>query len=124
MEFLVDSSVWVALFLDFDTQHEKAARAISHINGPIFTPYCVIVEVATVLAYKHSKAQADAFLGYLSENRDIALIENVIEEEIMFYRSITKNVSFTDSSLIFLAKKLDARLITFDLELARIAKSM
>ena len=63
MAYLLDSSVWVALFLDFDTQHKKAEQLFEKLSGTIYVPYCVASEVITVLTYKHSKEQADNFIA-------------------------------------------------------------
>jgi predicted nucleic acid-binding protein len=122
MAHLIDSSVWVALFLDFDTQHEKAERALEKISGTIYLPQCVIAEVATVLAYKHSKQLADNFISYVSDNRDITIITDDVHGEMQFYRTIPYRLSFVDISLILLSGKLHATLVTFDAQLARIAK--
>ena len=123
MALLVDSSVWTALFLNFDTQHAKAARLFPALKGVIYVPYCVIAEVTTILTYKHSKKQADLFLKYLGGNHDIILFDNVLQEEIFFFQTIRHDISFTDAALVFLSGKLKARLITFDRQLARIAKT-
>ena len=122
MACLVDSSVWVALFLDFDTQHQKAVRTIQGVSGPIMMPYCVIAEVTAILAYKHSKPLADNFIAYIRDNRDIEVIHNDARDEMGFYISIPHKISFVDAALIFLSRKLNARLITFDKQLERIAK--
>ena len=122
MKHLIDSSVWVALFLDFDAQHPKARQVVARMRGIIYVPYCVLAEVVTVLAYKHSKKQADAFLDYLSDNRDIKLISDSPETEIQFYRSISHRISFTDAALLHLSKSLTAKLTTFDQQLDRIAR--
>lgn len=122
MALLIDSSVWVALFLDFDTQHAKAARLFSTLQGALYVPYCVVSEVTTVLAYKHSKKQADFFLKYLEGSRDIILLDDILQDELFFFQTLRQNISFTDAALIFLSGKLKARLITLDRELARIAK--
>lgn len=122
MANLIDSSVWVALFLDFDTQHTKAEYLFSRIKGRIYLPYCVLNEAATVLAYKHSKEQADQFLNFVEENRDITLMEDSYAEEISFYKSLNAKISFSDAALLLLARKLKANLITFDKQLERLAR--
>lgn len=124
MALLVDSSVWTALFLNFDTQHAKAARLFAKLTSPIYVPYCVVAEVTTVLTYKHSKKQADLFLQYLDGNRDIILLNNILQDELFFFRTLRHHISFTDAALVFLSGKLKARLITFDRQLARIAKTI
>ena len=122
MANLVDSSVWVALFLDFDTQHLKAQRLFLKIKGRIYLPYCVLNETATILAYKHSKKQADQFLNFIVENRDIGVLEDNSSEEMSFYKSLNTRISFTDATLLLFAKRLKVSLLTFDKQLERLAK--
>lgn len=124
MAHLVDSSVWIALFLPFDTQHQKAARTIERLSGMVYLPYCVIVEVATVLAYKHSKQLADNFIAYTHDNRDIAIVNNDALEEMAFYSTNPHKLSFVDISLMFLSGKYNATLVTFDKQLQRVAKKI
>ncbi len=99
MKKIVDSSVWVALFLDFDTQHQKAKKCIMQLEGKILVPYAVISEVVTILTYKHSSEQALGFLSYIQNNTDIELMDNQLDEEILFFQKTQKNISFTDHAL-------------------------
>lgn len=122
MAHLVDSSVWVALFLDFDTQHKKAEQTIQKLTGIIYVPYCVIVEVTTILAYKHSKQLADNFIAYIHNNKDLKIINNDALDEMDFYTTLPNKISFADAALIFLVGKLDAKLVTFDKQLERAAR--
>jgi len=122
MAYLVDSSVWVALFLDFDTQHRKAERMIPKLSGTIYVPYCVITEVTAILTYKHSKALANNFVAYVRDNRDLKIVNDDALDEMSFYTTIPHRLSLVDAALIFLSKKLDAELITLDKQLERIAK--
>lgn len=119
--YLIDSSVWVALFLDFDSQHQKAADIFSKIDDKIYLPYGVIAEVTTVLTYKHSKDQANNFLEFITDNNDIILVENQTLPEMDFFKKLKSNISFTDASLIFMAGKLNLALITFDKEVVKAA---
>ena len=124
MAYLVDSSVWVALFLDFDSQHRKAEQTIEKLSGMIYLPYCVVGEVTTILTYKHSKLLADNFIAYAQDNRDLKIINNDALDEMEFYPTIPQKLSFTDVALIFLSGKLEVPLVTFDRQLARIAKKI
>ena len=121
---LLDSSVWIALFLTFDTNHTKAAKLIKTIPRPIFVPYGVVAETATVLTYKHSKAQANRFLEYLASNSDIVLLNNDVNEELRFFKALNRPLSFTDVSLIYLSQKLGLSIVTFDKQLARILRNL
>lgn len=122
MTSVLDSSVWVALFLDFDTQHKKAAYLFAGLTGAIYLPYCVISEVVTVLAYKHSKEQADSFITFIEHNKDIELIQDNAQKELEFYKSLAARVSLTDSTLVLLSQNLNADLITFDKQLERLSR--
>jgi len=122
MTHLLDSSVWVALFLDFDTQHEKAKHLFEKLKGTIYVPYCVVNEVVTILAYKHSKEQADSFVRFIESNQDLILLDDILREEIKFYVSLKARVFFTDAALLFLSSKLKAELVTFDKQLKRLNK--
>lgn len=124
MAHLVDSSIWVALFLDFDTQHLKAEQTVRKLSGTIYVPYCVIAEVAAILAYKHSKRLADNFILYVRDNRDLEVINDDALDEMDFYQTIPRKISFVDAALIFLSGKLDATLVTFDKQLGRITKKV
>jgi predicted nucleic acid-binding protein len=122
--YLIDSSVWVALFLDFDTQHEKAAEFFANLETEkkIYLPYGVISEVSTVLVYKHSKEQADKFLEYVRGNSDIVIFENQTVAEMEFFQKTREKVSFTDTTLIYLAKAFALTLITFDDQMVKLFK--
>lgn len=122
MANLVDSSVWVALFLDFDSQHAKAERVFMRLKGKICLPYCVASEAITILAYKHSKEQANKFIEFIGTSQDITSIDDDFADETEFYKSIQAKISFTDAALLFLSKKLKAKLVTFDRQLENLSR--
>jgi predicted nucleic acid-binding protein len=122
MRNLIDSSVWVALFLDFDTQHSRAKETLLRTKGTIIVPYCVLNETASVLTYKHSREQADAFLSYIACVDNLETVESIIHTETDAFLSHAHRISFTDSTLLHLAKHMKASLITFDEQLARFAR--
>lgn len=124
MAHLVDSSVWIALFLDFDTQHRKAEQTIEKLSGTIYLPYCVIVEVVSILAYKHGKQLADNFIAYACDNQDLKIINDDALDEMNFYPTIRNRLSFVDAALILLSGRLDVPLVTFDKQLERAAKKI
>jgi predicted nucleic acid-binding protein len=84
-------------------------------------PYCVVNETVTVLAYKHSKEQADQFLSFLENAQDIEIVEDDFQEEAAFFRTLNARISFTDAVLLLLSQKLSAELVTFDKQLERLA---
>lgn len=124
MARLVDSSVWVALFLDFDTLHNKAISLIEQQRETLYVPYCVLNESASVLTYKHSKEQANQFLSYLTGTDAIMCIDDEIDEEIEWFLRYSQRLSFTDISLLYFSKRLRAPILTFDVQLLKESRKM
>lgn len=121
---IIDSSVFVALFLDFDSNHLKAVSVIKNLKGKMLLSSHVVEEVVTVITYKHSKSYANQFIVYITQNKDINIIEGHIDNELKFFSSHNHKISFTDSVLVYLTKKNKAKLITFDKELEKIYKNI
>jgi predicted nucleic acid-binding protein len=122
--YILDSSVWVALFLDFDASHAKARQIWEELEGEIYLPASVLIEVSTVLTYKHSKAQADQFLEFVLKHQRVILMETDIHEAIRFFKLRTVKLSFTDWIVINLTQKLQGVLVTFDAEMIREFKKL
>ena len=120
---IIDSSILVALFIDSDTQHKKAKDLWRKIKGTVYIPYCVVSEVTTILAYKHSKEQADVFIDFITNAQSIKLIDDDFIGEMDFYRKIKQRFSFTDVALIYNSIKLKAGLLTFDKQLEKAYKN-
>lgn len=117
---LIDSSVWIALYLPYDALHKKALQFFQKNKITIVLPYCVIEEVVSVLTYKHSRAQARRFLEALRTSKDIEYIEPQVQIEIDFFLSHNHKISFTDSTLLCLAQQKNIELITFDKQLLKL----
>lgn len=123
--YIIDSSVWVSLFLDFDANHNESVEIFEKIsNTKIILPYCVINEVSSVLTYKWSKEIANSFLKFIKNNEDIFIENNNIFDEIDFFIWIDKKVSFTDLAVIKIAFDFWLDLITFDKQMISIFKSL
>lgn len=119
---IIDSSFWVALFRNNDSNHHKAVKLVDNIRGPIIIPNYVFEEVLTVLTYVVSRNVADQFVPYVLNNKNINVLINNLEEEANFFLSHQHKISFVDNTLLFLAKKHKAKLITFDKKLEKIWK--
>ena len=121
MASLVDSSVWVALYLDDDSQHVKAQRLIATLHAPFYVPYGVLEETASVLTYKGSKAHADRFVEFVELSSDIVYLDPDWRVDAAAFRSIGSRISFTDAVLLELSRTLsDTKLVTFDQQLLRL----
>jgi len=112
--FVLDSSVWVALFIDGDSSHAKAIQVFDAIGGYIYVPYIVLSETATVITNKYSKAQADAFLRFVSADPRCILADNTYAVDVQAFIDCAEPISFPDISILTFALLHRARLITFD----------
>ncbi len=116
--YLVDSSVWIALFWDNDTQHPKAVEAIKSIgDAQITMPYGVILETATVLARKQSKEQANKFVEYVRANPQINITTSFASEDMGVFLDEQDQISFVDALLKHLALRDGLVLVSFDRQL-------
>lgn len=111
---IFDSSVWVALFLNDDPHHLLAEQIYEQIDEFIHVPYPVVAEVATVLTYRHSKEQAKKFISFLHSEVRILLTDSMIEEDIKAFLHVSQRISFTDISVVHMAKRYNLTLMTFD----------
>ena|SRR3989344_4326084 len=113
--FVIDSSVFVAFYWALDSQHEDALRVMETLAGNtiIIHPY-VIQEVATVLTHRLGLSVAKKFLNDISVSKDVRLVYSDIRADIDAFTTLNAKISFTDATLIALAKKEDAKLVTFD----------
>src|SRR3989344_1365860 len=114
-KYIIDSSIFVAFYYEGDQNHKNALEIIKTISGKtlIIHPY-VISEVVTVLTYKVSKEVAEVFLSDVIGVDDVFIPNPDVLSESEFFIFQKKKISFTDSTLVYLAKKLNAKLVTFD----------
>ena len=116
--YVVDSSVWIALFLDDDSQHQKALDAIARIGDErIQVPYGVIAETVTVLSRKDSKAQANRFVEFVRLNPQLEMTSAFSLHDMQVFTAESDRLSFVDSLLKDMALRGGYTLISFDKEL-------
>jgi predicted nucleic acid-binding protein len=112
---VIDSSVFVALYCESDTQHTKAVQIMNDLKGStiVVHPY-VVQESATVLAYRFGAKLAKAFVADIKNAPNIHIPAVDLKRDIDHFTLQKKKMSFTDSTLIGLAQSMNAILLTFD----------
>lgn len=116
--YLIDSSVWIALFLDDDSQHAKVVDVLRDIgDAAIKIPYGVILETTTALSRKQSKEQADKFVEYIRANPQIEVTSPFVSEDISIFLAESDRLSFVDALLKGLSLRDGLTLISFDQQL-------
>lgn len=121
--FVVDSNVFIAFYNQADAQHEDAVSILQEIENEtiIVYPY-VIQEVATVLVYRFGITVARKFLNDITNAHNVLLPPVEVIGDIEYFSSVNKKISFTDSSLVRIAKRMNAGLITFDKQMIALLK--
>lgn len=127
---IFDSSVWVALFNDKDSQHEKAKNLILVAKEKnkelVVIPEHIVAETASVLLLKSGKETAEAFLEATLDNFAARIL--LSDPELfwgtfsLFRKKENKKLSFVDASLLFLSSKYEV--VSFDRELEKAIKKI
>ncbi len=114
--FIVDSSVFVSFYHKYDVNHVKALQVMAELEHKFLVvhPY-VIQEVITVLTYKAGNKVATQFISDIFENAPDVLIPPLnMQENIEFFKTLNKKISFTDAVLVNLSRTLRLPVVTFD----------
>ncbi len=122
-KIIFDSCVFIALYNKNDDFHMEALNIFEYYKDSIILISSYVVqEVCTVLTYKFWKEKANIFIEDITNANNVLLLQSDTMEEMKFFRSINKKISFTDLSLLYLASKQDCLLITFDEQLLKLYK--
>ncbi|MBM3261498.1 PIN domain-containing protein [Candidatus Kaiserbacteria bacterium] len=120
MYYLVDSSVWVALFLDDDSQHAKAVEVMSKIEeSRIHVMYGVVLEVASILERKQSKDLANKFIEYVLDKGFVTGSMVIARTDMQTFLHESDRLSFVDVLLKDVALKQGWALVSFDTKLLK-----
>ena len=122
--YIVDSSVWIALFSETDSQREKAIAAMSAIgDAQIVVNYGVVLETVTVLERNQSKAHANKFVEYITVNNQVEILNASTQEDCAIYLREKDGLSFVDTLLKSIARQTRFILVTFDKRLLQSANA-
>ena len=117
-KILCDADFIIALFVDTDSNHQKAMRTYnSNSNDSFLILNITIYEVATVLSRILPQSEAIYTLQSVRMRFESPIIfdpkwENSVYE---LYNSFSKkNISFFDCACMIYAKKVNAKIASFD----------
>jgi predicted nucleic acid-binding protein len=124
--YIIDSSIIIAAYDTNDTLHDRALVLIKNIENKTLHlhPY-VIQEVVTVLSYRFGSIVAKIFLENvkIAENLSIPFVLDV-KGEMEFFGKLNKKISFTDASLVKMARDKRIPVLTFDKQIISILKTI
>ncbi len=121
-EIIIDSSVWIAFFIENDSLHKKSLLLEEDILKTKYIPDFVFFEVCTVLRKKAGLSYCKIFIEYIEKNVDVQIISLVSDLQSFsnFFLSEKYNkLSFIDSTLVYLNVKDNCKIITFDKEILK-----
>ena len=115
---ILDSNVWIAFFIEYDSNHKKAKNIIKKLGDKkvLITEY-IILEVTTVILNKINREKASDFLEYILNHNQVDLLQDdkIFIQTIKEFKEKLGNLSFVDISLLCLSKKY--QIISFDKKL-------
>lgn len=128
MMIILDTSVWVALLHEKDSQYEKALESVSSLDWEkVVLPDLVFYEVLTVIKIKSELKLClpKVFLKLLKTTEvDYSSIPNeIIELSIKKIIATSQKTSFVDICLYEWSRQDDVRIITFDASLEKWIKT-
>lgn len=117
---VIDSSVWVALYDESDSQHRKAIETGRSFSQVILTEY-VILETSSLLLRKVGETASEQFLRFALDNSEVIILyssQDFFKDVASLFRKLrNKKLSFVDVSLLYLSRM--HKVITFDMALKK-----
>lgn len=107
---VIDTSVWLDLFLDDEKRRKIATKLIGLLSDEIFEPTVFKVEIAGVLSRKFKRKHVISFIDKISEK--IEIVDEV--DDIAFDVALSTGCRAIDAYFIAAAKYTDSILITND----------
>lgn len=120
--YIIDSSVFIAFYVEVDSCHNDAVAILSEIEPAqlLVHPY-VIQEVVSVLTYKLGVSTAKKFISDIQAANNILILPVDIQRDVKSFSARNKKISLVDSVLIDVSLIWQVPLVTFDKELRTLA---
>ncbi|MCX6734669.1 MAG: type II toxin-antitoxin system VapC family toxin [Candidatus Peregrinibacteria bacterium] len=121
---IVDTSVWVSLLVEEDSNHRKANDTFLSLkyDDVILTEY-IYTESLNVLRAKFSQENCNSFIQLINTTQlSISFADHVITRLATEYFFQFKKLSFTDCLILASAKINDYEIATFDEDLKNASK--
>lgn len=128
MKVLLDSNIWISLFRESDTNHDRGISIMKKMetNFDTVTHNLILLEVLTILKMrklpKLEEISRKFILGILAEFDDTEF--TISHELIDLFIGDKKDIGIIDSFLLQLCQQKSYQLATFDNNLSRAARKM
>lgn len=115
--FVIDSSAWIEYF-DGTKKGETVAKIIDEENNQIITTIMTLVELSSIYRKKNMDFEKP-YQIVLKDSKIFNLNEEIAKESGKLHGELklkNKKISFADCLVLFAARKLNAKIITKDLD--------
>lgn len=120
---LLDSSFLFAYLQESDTNHQQALSDAKKVREEsLIMPQDILKELVTLICYKISSSEAiKVYKLFTMENSPIIILDNH-ESDLhkclnLFEELSPHKISYVDCLLIYLSKKLNAKVLSYDKKL-------
>ncbi|MBE9009710.1 PIN domain-containing protein [Pseudanabaenaceae cyanobacterium LEGE 13415] len=115
---IVDTGFWLALANDRDQYHQQAKQALSRVNEPLITTWCVVTEACYLLLTRMGNFAQVSFINSLSTDQiELFDLQHQHKAQIALLMQQYANLpmDLADASLIILAEHLGhGRILSVD----------
>jgi uncharacterized protein len=115
---IADTGFWLALANDRDQYHQQAKQALSQVNEPLITTWCVVTETCYLLLTRMGNFAQVSFLNSLSTDQiELFDLQHQHKPQIamLMQRYANLPMDLADASLIILAEHLGhGRILSVD----------
>ena len=113
--FLIDSNIWLEIFLNQEKANEAKAFINSVSNDKMFITEFTLYSICIILTRQKKLDLFHIFIEDVLQNAEVSILSININEFTEIAKLITKyNLDFDDAYQYFVAEKYDLTLISFD----------
>jgi len=113
--FLIDSNIWLEIFLDQEKANEAKAFINSVPNDKMFITEFTLYSICIILTRQKKLDLFHIFIEDVLQNAEISVLSININEFTEIAELISKyKLDFDDAYQYFIAEKYDLTLISFD----------
>ncbi len=125
---IVDSSFLIALYVEEDVQHPKAARIFEETNEELELPFEVLTEMLTVISGLKGINEVNLVFDKIKKNNQFVIREPLSPDShrqiLTFFLSQKQEdrLSYIDCLQVVIAKKENKEIISFDKKIEKAMK--
>ena len=118
MKVVLDTSAWYGYIFSDDSFHHQAKSFLTKFKPDLITPYPVLEELAAIAHHRKGKSPVMTYvfkpLLQSRHNQTVYLSPQADHQIWDIYQQTPAKIDYVDASVIWLSRKLDLPIFTFD----------